>query len=195
MRHNAIRDTEAILLKEVCKDVVVEPTLLPVDPDNYAPRTNTEDGARLDVSARGLYSTFERTFIDVRVTHPNCVSNVHKPLEKIYQEHEQLKKAEYEERVLQSEKGSFVPLIFTTSGGMGPQCMAFHKRLAELIATKRKERYSHVINFIRTRIRFALLRSVLIAIRGERGKSRFRNENLNDISLNIIPKEASYEVP
>ncbi len=33
---------------------------------------------------------------------------------------------------------------------------------------KRNEKYSHVINFVRVRLRFALLRSVLISIRGVR---------------------------
>lgn len=195
MRHNAIRDTEANLLREVCRDVVIEPQLLPVDSTKYATRTNTQHGARLDISARGVWSTFERTFFDVRVTHPNCVSNVHKPLANIYNEHEKQKKVEYEERVLQSEKGSFTPLIYTTSGGMGPQCTIFHKRLAEKIAIKRKERYAHVMNYIRTRLRFALLRSILVAIRGERGRINNKNENINDISFNIIPQEMSYEIP
>ena len=44
-----------------------------------------------------------------------------KMLNKIYKDHEKEKKDLYEERVLQSEKGSFVPLVFTTSGGMGPR--------------------------------------------------------------------------
>ena len=42
--------------------------------------------------------------------------------------------------------------------------------LAQLIAKKRNEEYYQVINYIRTRIRFSLLRSVLVAVRGERGK-------------------------
>lgn len=50
----------------------------------------------------------------------------------------------YGERVRESEKGSFTPLIFTTSGGMGPQCHALNKRLAETIAMQRNEKYSHV---------------------------------------------------
>ena len=41
------------------------------------------------------------------------------PLAQVYAEHEKAKKDAYEERVRESEKGSFIPLIFTTSGGMG----------------------------------------------------------------------------
>ena len=71
--------------------------------------------------------------------------------------------------MLQVEKGSFSPLIFSTTGGMGPEATRYHKRVAELISSKRGEKYSDVVNHIRTRIRFSLLKSVLIAVRGERG--------------------------
>ena len=52
---------------------------------------------------------------------------------------------------------------------MGPEATRYHKRVVELISSKRGEKYSDVVNHIRTRIRFSLLKSVLIAVRGERG--------------------------
>ena len=71
MRHNAIRDTAAFFLQEAkCKDVRIEPALLPVQPTSFSRKTNTQDEARLDVAAVGLYAPFERTFFDIRVTHP-----------------------------------------------------------------------------------------------------------------------------
>ena len=46
----------------------------------------------------------------------------------------------YEERVLQSEKGSFVPLVFTTSGVMGlPYTVLIVDRVFEMIADHKKE--------------------------------------------------------
>ena len=57
----------------------------------------------------------------------------------------------YKDRVLESEKGSFVPLIFLTTGGMGPACTSTIKRIAGMIAAKRDETYSHVNNFMRTK--------------------------------------------
>ena len=169
--------------------------LLPVNPENFSSSTNTQPGARLDISARGVWSAFERSFFDVRVTHPNCSSNVFKALPDLYKQHENEKKRMYAQRVLESEKGSFTPLVYTTSGGMGPECSRFHKKLAELISDKRNEKYALVINYIRTRLRFALLRSILIAVRGERGKINFGTENLNEVSYNLIPRVNSYEVP
>ena len=84
-------------------------------------------------------------------------------------------------------------MIFTTSGGMGPECTSFFKRLAEHITDKNNERYANVINHIRTGLRFSILRSTLIGIRGERGRYRKQNVNLSEVSLNLIPSTNSYE--
>ena len=77
---------------------------------------------------------------------------------------------------------------------MGPECTRYHKRIAELLSLKRGENYADVMNYIRTRIRFALLKSTLVAIRGERGKRRRSNDvPLEDLSLNLVPERAAYE--
>ena len=57
------------------------------------------------------------------------------------------------------EFGSFTPLVFTTSGGMGPGAHLVYKRLASMIANHQKKSYSTMINAIRCRITFSLLRS------------------------------------
>ena len=88
----------------------------------------------------------------------------------MYVEHERIKKRAYQERVLNVEHASFTPIVFSTTGGAGPEANRHHKRVASLIADKKKEGYSHVINYIRTRLCFSLLRSLLIAIRVARGK-------------------------
>ena len=107
------------------------------------------------------------------------------------------KKDAYEERVRESEKGSFIPLIFSTSGGMGPMTSVLVKRLSEKISDNSYEARSMVTNYIRTKIRFAILRSTLIALRGirGRGKTMYHNVSMDNISLNIIPHTRAYEVP
>ena len=85
----------------------------------------------------------------------------------------------------------FCPLIFSTSGGEGPLC---DKRLASIISNKRKERYGDVICFIRTRLRFALLKCVLMGLKGIRGKNFNQKEDqLADISFGLIPQIPFYE--
>ena len=194
MRHNALRDTEAMLMKEVAKDVQIEPGLLPVPAGALPIGANATDGARLDVAARGIYRQNERTFFDVRVTHPNADYNKDKTLEEIYNHHEDEKKRKYNERVIQIEKASFVPLVFTTSGGLSPECNKFNKKLAQMIAKKRNETYANVVKHVRTRLRFALLRSTLVALRGVRGGHiRAGGEDLQEVSFNLIPEGTSYE--
>ena len=53
----------------------------------------------------------------------------------------------YEQRVIQIEKCSFTPLVYSTTGGMAPKALEFHKRLASLVAEKRNERYEDVIGY------------------------------------------------
>ena len=190
MRHNALRELNAELQQEVCRDVVTEPKLLPLDGEVIT--GTTADGAGPDISSRGMWSTFERTFFDVRVLHPNCPSYQTSSLSTLYANHEGQKIKKYNSRVLTVEKGSFTPLVYTTFGGCGPQTVRYHKRLAELISRKRNEDYKHVISHIRTRIRFSLLRSALVAIRGERGK-RFQSKPISSVAFNMIPDAMSYE--
>ena len=47
-------DTSAALLEKVCKDVHIEPQLIPVENRSLPSGTNTADSARLDVATRGF---------------------------------------------------------------------------------------------------------------------------------------------
>ena len=98
----------------------------------------------------------------------------------------------YNSRIITVEQGSFSPLIYTTFGGMGPQATRYHKRLAEMVAQKRNEDYRHVISHMRTRLRFSVLRSVLVAIRGERGKKTSSSKPFSTTSFNLIPSAPDY---
>ena len=147
MRHDRVRDMEANFLKDVCKDVKIEPELLPVGNLTFDHATaTTADQARLDFSAVGLWSPMERTFGDVRITHLNSPAYRDKNASQIYKQHENEKKRKYNQRIMQVEKATFTPLVFSTSGGMAPECTKYHKRLAVLISNKTKEEYSKVMN-------------------------------------------------
>ena len=112
----------------------------------------------------------DKTFIDIRVSLPNCLSNRTKTLKEVYEKNENEKKDEYLEGVLNAEKATFTLAVFLTSGCMSNECKQFIHRLADLIARKRKKRYCDVVRHVRTRIRFAMLRTTLIALHGYRGK-------------------------
>ena len=176
---------------EVCKDVQTEPRLLPLN-NEEVDGTNA-DRAAPDISSRGMWSTFQRTFFDVREFHPNCPSYKNTSLETLYNRHEKEKMQKYNSRVITVEKGSFTPLVYSTFGGWSPQATSYHKRSAELMSKKRNEDYHHVMNHIRTRVRFSLLRSVLVAVRGERGKKTATPQTWSSTSFNLIPQSFSYE--
>ena len=192
-RHNALRDTEAVLLKEVCKDVRTEPMLLPTDKNGHPPGTIVEDQARLDIVGTGLWGTFERTYFDIRVTHPVCKTHSNTSLEKLLSSNEKAKHRSYSSRVINTERSSFVPLVFSTGGSAAKECDRHHRRVAELIANRRKEPYSDILSYIRTRVRFALLRSVLMAVRGIRGKSPPKPVPMAYVPFNFIPSKDIYE--
>ncbi|CAH3169559.1 unnamed protein product, partial [Porites lobata] len=115
---------------------------------------NKAQDARLDIHARGFWERHRSAFFDVRVCHPNAVSYRDLEPQQIY--------------LLDIEHGTFTPLVFTTTGGMGKECLKYHSRLAQLIAIKKGEQYAKTISWIRTRTSFALLRSALVCLRGSR---------------------------
>ena len=136
---------------------------------------------------------FERTFYDVRVLHPNAPSYMSKSISQLYGIHEKEKMRKYNSRVITIERGSFTPLVYTAFGGWGPQAKRYHIRLTQLISKKRNEEYCYVMNHIRLKVRFALLRSVLVAVRGERGKRMPPAHPIRSTSFNMVPEAMHYE--
>ena len=101
--------------------------------------------------------------------------------QQIYRQHENEKKRMYGSRV---EQATFTPLVFTTTGGMAPECQVYHKRFAELLSVKKGEDYSTTMSWIRTKISFAILRTSLLCLRGSRSLRRV-NLNLKDMDFDI----------
>ena len=179
IRHNAVRDTIAEVLSEVCKDVKTEPQLLPVTGEVLPAGSNTADNARADVSAVGLWQPLDRAFLDVKVFNHLAQSNAAVDLQKVYSQHEQSKKREYNARVLQVEKGSFTPVIFSCSGGASSEATKLLKTIALKLAVKRKESYSVTMNFLRRRLSFDLIRTCVLSFRGNRGVGSTPIEDLD----------------
>ncbi len=84
----------------------------------------------------------EKTFFYVRVFHQGCTSNSAQPTNLTYKKHENEEKRCYNARVLNVEKSTFTPLVFSTHGGMGEEAKAYHQKLASLISQKRGQLYS-----------------------------------------------------
>ena len=148
-----------------------EPLLLPTAGATLPPGSNTAENARADVSARSIYNPLERAFLDVRVYHTQAPFNMNlKTIPRMYSHHEEQKKRAYNARVLEVEREVFTPLVFLTSGGMGEEAKSLFKRVAAKMANTTSQKYSEKITFIRKRLHFDLLKTILITLRGYRGK-------------------------
>ena len=126
IRHNEIRDLTASLLTEVCHNVAAEPHLQPLNGETMAFRSAiTDDGARLDIRARGFWNAAQDAFFDVRVFYPNAPSNRSSSITAAYRKHENDKKRAYGQRVREVEHGVFTPLVLSSTGGMGREATTF----------------------------------------------------------------------
>ena len=125
--------------------------------------------------------------MDIRIFHPSAPSYQKRALPSLYKEHERIKKTAYNARVIQKEKSTFTPMVFSTFGGMSIECQRALQRAANKIADKRKEKYADVMGHISTKIRMCLLRSILLSVRGSRGTSRGTSKPLSSIAFNLIP--------
>ena len=169
IRHNSIRNITASLLKEVSHDVRIEPSIQKLTGEEFNEKTsNLKDEARVDICARGFWTTGQMAFFDVRVFNPNAKRYINHELTKSYEMNEKEKKKCYNERILQVEHGSFTPLVMSATGGMGRECKKFYSRLSEIVAEKRGQRYSTVAPWIRRKICFSLVNSIGLCLRGSR---------------------------
>jgi hypothetical protein len=185
IRHNNIRDIYGSLAAEICNDVTIEPLLTPLSGEKFAHKsTTTDDDARLDVAARGFWRPGTRAFFDVRVFNPLAPSYRSSSMEAIYKRLEKEKKNKYNERVLQVERGSFTPLVFSTLGGCGREADRATKMLAERISTKQNENYAKTLTMIRTEISFAIIKAATLCLRGSRSKYSVP-VNTIDVSLDM----------
>ena len=101
--------------------------------------------------------------------HPNADCYRDLTAKQISKKHENEKKGQYAERVMEIEQGTSTPLVFTTTGGMAD----------ELIANKKGESYSSAISWIRAKVSFAIIRSA------QGSRSRRRQQDFADSELQI----------
>ena len=169
LHHNDVRDITASYMSEVLSNVTTEPHLQPLSGERfYLASQICNDAARVDIAADGFWTSFSRAFFDVRVFNPYARSNAQLSPAAAYRRHEREKSRAYEQRICEIEHGSFTPLIFSATGGMGPLASTFYKRLADLLSEKWDIPYSKAMCLLRCRLSFALLRSMIRCMRGSR---------------------------
>ena len=100
--------------------------------------------------------------------HPNAPSYHNSSLPSIYRRHELQKKREYGKRVQEVEQASFIPLVFSTTDGMGREALTFYRCLADMLSCHSSTSYSGILAWIRCTLSFSLLHSATMCIQGTR---------------------------
>jgi hypothetical protein len=169
MRHDELRDMLAHELKEVLHDVQIEPQLQPLSGEILNPQSaiSTSD-ARSDIRARGFWNREQNAYFDIRVFYPHARSYLSRNLDSLYTSFEREKKRHYNDRIINVEQASFTPLIFSSCGGVGKEASITLKKMATLLADKRKDKYSSTMCLLRCRIAFSLMRAASVCLRGSR---------------------------
>ena len=66
------------------------------------------------------------------------------------------------------EHSTFVPAVFSTTGGMGKSATSLFKRIALLLVEKSGDAYSTIVASLRCQISFSLICSSIMCLRGSR---------------------------
>ena len=120
---------------------------------------------------------------------PPAQSNQSSSLPATYVRHDKIKNRAYEQCLLEVEHASFVPAVFSTTGGMGKCATALYKRIGSLLCEKMSEPYSTTMALIRCRLGFALVRASVMCVRGSR--SMFPSRKPVSSSALVVAAEAA----
>ena len=117
--------------------------------------------------------------------NPQAQSNWNKSIPAMYTSHQNEKKTEYDPRAREVEKVTLTAAVMSTSGGMGKEMDMLVRQIATKLSVKRGERYSDTVGFVRRRIRFDLIRTCVIALRGH--KKTTAPDSIRDLDFNLRP--------
>ncbi len=183
IRHDDVRDEWAHLcgLALTSSRVTTEPLIkygddLRATPGQTIRRENDAilgEEARGDVGAHGFWQRGRSTIFDIRITDTDSKSYGNTASDRLLERFAHQKRDKYEEACLERRK-DFTPLCYSVDGMACKAARAAERRLAALLATKWDRQYSEMVNFIRTRMSLAVVRSNTMLLRSERAHSWHR---------------------
>ena len=114
------------------------PTLQPLTGEQLSYRSvNNEDGARLDVAAKGFWDHRQEAYFDVKVFNPLAPTYGSTSLPQCYRWAKFEKRRVYEERITEGERTwQFHTLSLLMFWRYGPLATIVYKHLASLISEK-----------------------------------------------------------
>ena len=75
-------------------------------------------------------------------------------------------------KACQDRRACFTPLCVSVDGMLGVETEFFLKRLGDYLAVKWERPFSVIMCWIRARLSFAILRAIMLCVRGSRTKWR-----------------------
>ena len=131
------------------------------------------------------------TFYDFCVSHPYFLTYKNQTMKQIYNLHEAWKMKKCNDRIIEVEKGTYTSLIYVHKiRWMGTTVNLLSQTPCWIDVTQeRGEVYCHHQLYMRTRIRFCILRITLLTIRGEWGKHKYQlNQSMPHLSTWFQPQ-------
>ena len=184
MRHDGPKKLFARVAREVFHDVEVEPVLTELTGEVMDLKSaNTKPDARADVRIKSFYTEKQNAFFDFRGFYPFAKSFSNATTDAAFESVAKAKRREYGQRIAQVENGSFIPMVFASTGGMGKEMQTAIGHLARKLSEKRKQPYSVVVGWLRAQFSFEFAWSALICLRG----SRSRRVNTDDLPHDTPP--------
>ena len=149
---------------------------------------NTSNQPRADASARELWIDGLTAFCDVRVFNPLARCHLHHSLPAGHKSNENEKKRDYYQQIIRVEHESFIALVFMFwRNEQGMLSFLF----AEERKNRRKEPKSKISAWIKARLIFALIRSMLLCWPGTRTPANV--DSISKIDLCAVVTESNIE--
>ena len=159
-RHNEVRDAFGDLASLVWSLVRREPVVREASDDGH--------GALIaDLAVRGVWQPQCDALFDIRVVDTDAPSYRSRAPQDILRTAELDKKRKYLQ-ACQDRRASFTPICVSVDGLLGKETDFLIRRLCDFLCVKWERPFSLVMNWIRTRLSFAILRATLLCVRGSR---------------------------
>jgi len=147
------------------KEVVVRERVVTVNGDGNEEVTA---GLRADLTIRSLWQPQEVAFLDIRVIDSDAASHVAKPVADVLKLEEEKKLRKYKDACA-AMGGSFTPFVVTADGVLAPQADKLVTQLAQRLCERPNSlvnaSYSETLNWLHTRLQFAIVRAASLVLR------------------------------
>ena len=177
-RHDEIRDTfgdlAALAWGQVCREPIVK----------ESDSTTNSPALIADLAVSGVWTPQTVALFDIRVTDTDAQSYIHRSPSDVLTSAEREKREKYG-AASEDRRAIFTPLCVSVDGMTGRDATKFLQHLADQLSHKWGSNYSSLVNWVRTRLLFAIIRATILCLRGSQTKW-WSVDMLDGSPLNLI---------